>query len=215
MKPIRLILTDPADKLAAGTSRFWGNPDLPDAEAYPMYTDDVGDLYPYFFICQINLRELALFAPDNPLPKQGLLLFFAKIDHYLGYPADSDSIGGSISDADDVKILYFRDINGFNEVVMLDEDDNPANPDELEISFSYKAEPYSDEHELFAMPTHREWETWDSPYEDLIILLQIDSFSGNDFDLNFMDCGVLDFLISPEALKAHNFNDVRGIVLST
>lgn len=53
------------------------------------------------------------------------------------------------------------------------------------------------------------------PYEDWQILLQIDSFSGMDFNLNFMDFGVLDFLISPEALRHADFSDVRAIVLST
>ena len=47
------------------------------------------------------------------------------------------------------------------------------------------------------------------------ILLQVDSFAGMDFNLNFMDCGVLDFLIAPEALWARDFSSVRAIVLST
>ena len=54
-----------------------------------------------------------------------------------------------------------------------------------------------------------------APFEDWVILLQIDSFEGKDFVLNFMDFGVLDFLISPKALEASDFSDVRGIVLST
>ena len=36
-----------------------------------------------------------------------------------------------------------------------------------------------------------------------------------DFSLNFMDCGVLDFLISPEDLAACRFDNVRAIILST
>ncbi len=54
-----------------------------------------------------------------------------------------------------------------------------------------------------------------APFEDWVILLQIDSFEGKDFVLNFMDFGVLDFLISPKAQEASDFSDVRGIVLST
>lgn len=215
MKPIYLTLRMPFEKLATGTSRFWGNPDLPEGTEYPMYIDDEGDSYPYFFICQINLKQLAEFAPDNPLPHEGLLSFFAKIDHYLGYMAANDGIKGYISDADDVKVLYFPEIDNMKEVVLLDDEDNPTAPEEMEITFARHVEPLSDEHELFAEPTHREWETWDEPFEDWSILLQIDSFEGKDFVLNFMDFGVLDFLISPEALKNHDFSDVRGIVLST
>lgn len=215
MKPIYLTLRIPFEKLATGTSRFWGNPDLPEGTEYPTYIDDEGDPYPYFFICQINLKQLAEFAPDNPLPHEGLLSFFAKIDHYLGYMAASYGISGYISSADDVKVFYFPETDTMEEVVILDDEDNPTAPEEMEITFARHVEPLSDEHELFAEPTHREWETWDEPFEDWSILLQIDSFEGKDFVLNFMDFGVLDFLISPEALKNHDFSDVRGIVLST
>ena len=47
------------------------------------------------------------------------------------------------------------------------------------------------------------------------ILLEIDSFSADDFILNFVDFGVLDFLISPEDLAARRFDRVRAIVLSS
>lgn len=94
---------------------------------------------------------------------------------------------------------------------MLDDDDNEQSPNELEIKFT-KGE-Y--DNTLFAEPTYREWETLEHPYEDWEILLQVDFMDGDDFHLNFMDCGVLDFLISPKNLKVAKFNNMRGIVLST
>ncbi len=215
MNPIHLILHTPYEKLTSGSSRFWGNPDLPNGVPYPMYIDDEGDEYPYFFVCQINLEQLHLFAPGNPLPRKGLLSFFAQIDHYLGYMAASYGIAGFISNPECVKVLYFPSTDGMEEVVLLDDEGQPTSPDELEIRFTRHAEPLSAEHELFAEPDHRPWETWDAPFEDWIILLQIDSFEGKDFILNFMDFGVLDFLISPKALKEADFSDVRAIVLST
>ncbi len=215
MKPICIELAMPFEKLPTGSSRFWGNPDLPSGDYFPMYTDSEGDQVPYVFICQINLEELHTYDPTNPLPKQGLLQFYAKIDHYLGYFADTDCISGYISDAEDVRVLYFPDYTDFQEVVLLDEDDEPWAPEEKEIHFKAELPPLSDDHALFALPTHREWETWDEPYEDWQILLQIDSFDGMDFQLNFMDCGVLDFLIHPDDLTAARFNNVRAIVLST
>ena len=173
MKPIYLILSMPFDRVETCSSRFWGNPDLPRGFDYPMYIDNEGDPFPYFFICQINLEELAPFDTDNLLPHKGLLSFFAKIDHYMGYAAYTNCIGGGICPPEDVKVLYFPDCD-------------PA-----------------------------EFETWDPPFEDWEILLQIDSFNGMDFNLNFMDCGVLDFLISPEDLKQRKFDNVRALVLST
>ncbi len=213
MKPIHLVLHKPFEKLASGASRFWGNPGLPEGTPYPMYEEE-SEEYPYVFICQINLEELHRFTPGNPLPAKGLLSFFAKIDHYLGYMGDSD-LSGFISDSSEVKVLYFPNTDNMRETVLLDEDDKPMAPEELEIKFAREVEPLSEDHALFAEPVHRPWETWDHPFEDWIILLQVDSFEGTDFILNFMDFGVLDFLISPVALKGADFSDVRGIVLST
>lgn len=215
MTPIRLVLSMPFEKLPEGSSRFWGNPDLPEGVEYPMYIDDEGDEYPYVFVCQLNMADVATYDCGNLLPHEGLLLFFAKIDHYLGCFADTDCIGGSISDAEAVKVLYFPKPENLREVVLVDDEDQPLAPDEMQIDFSLNFPKYCDDHALLANPTHREWETWDSPYEDWQILLQIDSFSGKDFNLNFMDCGVLDFLISPKDMYRRSFANIRAIVLST
>lgn len=214
-KPVYIILSKPFGKLHTGVSQFWGNPDLPEGMDYPTYVDDEGDDYPYCFICQINLAELAAFAPQNPLPKTGLLSFFAKIDHNLGIMAATDGIQSHISESEDVKVLYFPTIDNMREVVLVDDDDQSISPEEKAIGFADHIEPLADDHALFALPTHREWETWDTPYEDWRILLQIDSFDGMDFSLNFMDCGVLDFLIDPDDLAAARFDNVRAIILST
>ena len=79
----------------------------------------------------------------------------------------------------------------------------PAQPQALKISFGTDRDNPGDDHALFAKPEHRPWETWDHPFEDWEILLQIDSFEGIDFSMVFMDMGVLDFLISPTDLKRH------------
>lgn len=205
----------PFEKLAEGSSRFWGNPDLPEGVDYPMYVDDEGDEYPYVFVCQLNMADVAPYDVGEVLPHEGVLLFFAKIDHYLGNFADTDCIGGSISGTDAVKVLYFPKVENLREVVLVDDDDEPLAPEEMQIDFSLDFPRYCDDHALLAAPAHREWETWDHPYEDWQILLQIDSFSGKDFNLNFMDCGVLDFLINPTDLKNRDCSKVRAIVLST
>lgn len=216
MKNIHLLLAKPARKQKADGSRFWGNPALPQGYPYPTYPDSRGIPRPYTFICQINLGELAQYEEANPLPHKGLLSFFTKIDRYMGHWDAEDCISGYISRQEDVKVLYFPDCTTFEEVGRLKEKNGTfVSPAELQIKFADKVKKYSDEHRLFAPPEHREWETWDSPIEEWRILLQVDSFDGDDFNLNFMDCGVLDFLISPEDLKNGNFDNVRAIVLST
>ena len=215
MKPIHLSLSTPDERIPLGSSRFWGNPDLPKDFDYPMYIDSDGDNYPYFFICQINLADIAPFDTSNRLPHTGLLSFFAKIDYHMGYYADEPEISGYISDTDAVKVFYFPSADNMEEVILLDDNDEQSSPRELQIAFSASLPPLSEEHMLFALPTHREWETWDHPYEDWQILLQVDSFSGHDFNLNFIDFGVLDILISPDDLKAQRFDNARAIILST
>lgn len=217
MKPIQLVLCKPFEKTPLGGSRFWGNPDLPSAMDYPTYISSDGEEWEYQFVCQINLSEIAALDTEDRLPHTGLLSFFARIDHYLGRFDDGGSIEGYISDPEDVKVMYFPEVTeDFQEVVLLDEDDQELNPAELEIRFGLeRPEGCHEDHSLLAEPTHREWETWDHPFEEWQILLQVDSFSGMDFNLNFMDCGVLDFLISPEALSERRFEYVRAIVLST
>lgn len=214
-KPIQLIFAEPFEKTGCAASRAWGNPALPEGMSYPTYIDDEGDDYPYFFVCQINLKDLAGVVPDNPLPHKGLLSVFAKIDHYLGYSAASGCISGYISNEEDLKVFYFPDTENLRELVLVDDNNNPTSPDEMEIQFNRKFDEYYEDHALFAEPTHREWESWDSPFENWEILLQIDSFATSGINLNFMDCGVLDFLISPEDLARRDFSKVRAIVLST
>lgn len=215
MKPIYLTLSKPFGKLPAETSRFWGNPAMPEDMEWPCYTDNDGDVLDYVFVCQINLKELQPYDTADILPHSGLLLFFAKIDHYLGH-FGYESVGGSISPKDAVRIIYFPSTDGLVEKVLVDENDNPISPEEIKIAFTYNFDPLRDEDtSLFARPDHREWETWDHPYEDWLILLQVDSFTGMDFNLNFMDFGVLDFLISPHDLRKADFSDVRAIVLSS
>lgn len=215
MIPIYLDLVEASEKVKEGKSRFFGNPDLPSDMDFPSYIDDEGDEFPYFFICQINLSDLAAFDPENPLPHVGMLSFFAKIDHYMGYEAATECIGGEISRRDSVKVLYFPDCGDLEQRVLVDDEGYEVSPREFKIDFCHHQNGSLDDHMLFAPPSHRQWESWDHPYEDRLILLQIDSFEGDDFNLNFMDCGVLDFLISPSDLRNHRFDDVRGIVLSS
>lgn len=215
MKPIYLKLSTPSGKLATGASRFWGNPDLPKDLNFPTYIDKGGRKYHYFFICQINLEELAKLDVLSKLPKNGLLSFFAKIDHYMGYDNAPMEICSSVSDKEAVKVLYFSSCKDLEKKILINDDNELVAPDELQIEFRRHIAPLSEEHSLFAHPTHRPWETWDTPFEDWEILLQVDSFEGEDFGLNFMDFGVLDFLISPFDLKRQCFDNVRAIVLST
>lgn len=212
MTPISLILSTPTKEIKCGESHFWGMPHLPYGFEYPVYQDNNGNKRPYCFICQINMADIAAYDIDNLLPHEGSLCFFARIDGYLGYD-DDFTIGCAISDRESVRVLYFPSCEKMERRTFSDDDLIILN--ELSISFSNDVSILSEEHLFLAPPSHRPWETWDFPFEDWLILLQIDSFEGEDFNLNFMDFGVLNFLINPSDLKHRRFSEIRAIILSS
>ena len=142
MTPIHLVISEFSEIPGTGASRFWGHPDLPqgnDWPAYtgddgnecndwPAYTGDDGNEYPYVFMCQINLKDIAHYDTCDLLPHNGLLSFFARIGNYLGDFSDTCRIGGSISDKDDVKVMYFPDCSILEENRYHGRDDLPAQP---------------------------------------------------------------------------------------
>lgn len=160
------------------------------------------------FICQIKLRDIASLDPDGVLPHEGLLLFFADIAYYLGWDAEP-GISGYVCDRDFVRVIYVPEGEELESKVLIDDDGERVSPEELSMEFSHESGLY--DHSLLANPDHREWEDWDSPFEGWKILLQVDSLD----NVNFIDEGVLDFIIAPGDLKKRNFANVRAIILST
>lgn len=214
MKPIYIKTSRVTSELPLDSSHWWGHAALPIDTPYPTYTVD-GDEYPYTFICQINLADIADIDTEGCLPHKGLLSFFGRIDHYLGDLDEDMCIGGTVSSPDMIKVIYSEDTSDLDSNLVVDEEGEDASPDELKIEFVKEHNVTDEDHGLLVPPEHREWDKWEHPYEDWIILFQMDSFDGEDFALNFMDCGVLDFIVSPEALKRLDFSNVRALVLST
>lgn len=192
-------------------SHFWGDPDLPSGMKYPVVGMRGMD-FPYHFVCQINLAD---FPDTGILPRSGLLQFYANIYYYLGWDADPE-IGGTVCSSNQVKVLYFpeKELGCFERNIVIDKGKRIF-PDPLAIHYVERL-PYDDpQHHLLGEPEFREWDDWESPFEGWRVLLQVDSFEGSDFNLNFMDCGVLDFIIPEEDLRNGDFSRVRAIVLSS
>lgn len=205
MKSIKINL-EKSDEDLFMQSKWWGNPDLPQNFDYP------GDLT---FICQIKCDEIAAFDEENILPHKGMLYFFAAIDYYFGH-FDSYSPMDFYWDNADVKVCYVEDIDNqlFEQIVLVDEDGNDVAMKELKIVFS-NAEPLCDSNKLLGEPYNREWEDWDAPYNGWIELLQVDSDDYDGFSLNFMDWGMLHFLIDRNDLINKDFSKVTSCICST
>lgn len=194
------------DHCLKGKSKFWGFPDMPDGLAYP-YLD--GD--PLTFICQINLEELQLQIGDTScLPTRGMLYFFANIDYFLGWTDDLEN-GMGFWPKEAFRVLYAEDIARLNTHKSFFEDGTPAAPDAWSVAFAICEETDSG-HKLLGSPF------FDEVFEDLsarskapdthpISLLQIDE--DDDWGLRFFDSGMLNFIISTDALAKRDFSQVQ------
>lgn len=204
MDSIKICLEKPSEDLFM-QSKWWGNPDMPVGFDVP---DDLT------FICQIRCDEIAEFDKENLLPHKGMLYFFAEIDYYFGH-FDSYCPDG-YWDNEDVKVFYVEDIDNqtFEQVVFVDDDDNPVALKELRIVFSNSG-PMCETNKMLGEPYNREWEDWDAPYNGWTELLQVDSDDYEGATLNFMDWGMLHILINPKDLKNKDFSKVTSIVCST
>ena len=204
MNSIKICLEKSQDDLFM-QSKWWGNPDMPVGFDVP---DDLT------FICQIRCDEIAEFDKENLLPHKGMLYFFAEIDYYFGH-FDSYCPDG-YWDNEDVKVFYVEDIDNqtFEQVVFVDDDDNPVALKELRMVFSNSG-PMCETNKMLGEPYNREWEDWDAPYNGWTELLQVDSDDYEGATLNFMDWGMLHILINPKDLKNKDFSKVTSIVCST
>ncbi len=207
--PIYIHLGEAVDNPPLGSSHWFGYPDLPPDIAIPQIEEE-GESYALTLICQINLADL----PLQPAGK-GLLLFFADIAYYCGN-WDEPLIGMDISDNKVCRVIYvpeekMGELRSCRELFF--EQDEPK-----AIGLTFNSErPNLEEPELqmFGRTGHLEWEDWPSPCEGWQLLLMMDSMSGNDYDYNFVDFGVLCFLIEREALNRNDFSNVRAIILSS
>lgn len=203
-----------ADNDRFGESKWWGSPDMPADMEYPQYVDSEGESWEMQFICQINLADLS--AYDTALPKEGLLLFFAHIDYFLGYD-DPEVPGEGVWDACETKVVYVApdQFENLQQRILVDDNDEPVCIPCREMTFEYAEEDASDCHnKLFGRPDFIPWEDWEEPCEGWKVLLQVDSDEADDFCLRFMDEGVMYFLINPDDLSNARFENVRGAMVS-
>ena len=205
MDSIKIILEESAEDLFM-QSKWWGNPDMPEKFEVP---DDLT------FICQIRCDELAGYDQENLLPHKGMLYFFAAIDYYFGN-FDSYCPSDFYWDNNDVKVFYVEDIDNqtFEQVVFVDDDDQPVAMKEMKMVFE-KTGPMCDTNKMLGEPYNREWEDWDEPYAGWTELLQVDSDDYKGASLNFIDWGMLHIIINPNDLKNKDFTKVTAVICST
>ena len=153
---------------------------------------------PMTFICQIRLQDIAAYDSKNLLPHTGMLYFFADIDYFLGN-LEADSPGMGQWDKDRYCVLYASETEHLDTHRIVCEDGTAFGLPAQELSF-VPCEERADGFKLLGKPYFKETE---EEYPHYISLLQLDC--NDDWRLQFYDCGMLNFLITPEDLAARKW----------
>lgn len=200
---IRLTIKE-TDRVLFCGSKWWGDPDMPEAMEYPMTED-----YPLTFVCQINCEDIAKFDPEGKLPHEGMLYFFAALDQWLGYESPLENGIGEWPKGHFV-VKYAKEINfeTFRSCIMVDEDDNPITEPEREIEFSECADD-ADGIKLLGVPFYEEIRT---EYPDMTNLLQLDE--DDDLCMRFYDCGMVNLIMKESDLKFRNWKKTKAYLHS-
>ena len=178
----------PSEDDLTGKSHWWGFPDLPEAFDWPCNNN--GDLLT--FICQISLDDIVNLDPENKLPHNGMLWFFADIDYFLG-DLDAPCCGTGEWAPDTFKVLYSEDCSDLLTHEYYWEDGEPAVLAAEDMIFEATSETDFG-FKLLGMPAMTEG--YENENEGLMSLLQLDE--EERWGLRFFDCGTVNFMIPAE-----------------
>ena len=188
-------------------SKWWGDPDMPANMEYPTVTaSEDGETfdYPLTFICQINCEDIAAYDPENRLPHEGMLYFFAAVDKWLGYDSPTANDRGEWTRGHFV-VKYAKNINfeTFQSCMMVGEEGESLTEPELEICFEqceYDAEGIK----LLGVSSNP---VIGEKYPQMINLLQLNN--NEALAMDFGEGSVLNLLIKDSDLKFGNWK--RGV----
>ncbi len=180
-----------------GDSKFFGCPDLPEDFDWPV-DDDEFDME---FICQINCKKAHEY--NSMLPEKGMLYFFGCIANPLGEESAPAITGGFQSMGNFAVRYYDGGTADLQSGEIVDENGDAVGFKELKISFTEDENECTDAfHQLLGdYPVND-----DKELDDYELLFCLDSFSGDDFTLEFEDSGYLYFLIKKEDLAKKDFS---------
>lgn len=196
----------PADTPLTGQSKWWGQPDMPDDMVYPEVTvvDDDGETYgdPLTFVCQIRCADIAVLDSAHLLPHRGMLYFFAALDYFFGNIDTPAYPGMGMWQPKYYKVLYSPTCSNLHTHRIVYEDGTPVGLPAEAMTFS-SCSGTDDGLRLLGRPYIDEVA---EQMPDMFSLLQIDE--EDRWNLTFHDCGMLNFLIAPQHLRARRWDKV-------
>lgn len=202
----------PDDEPLFGQSKWWGEVDLPEDMPYPevTVTDEGGDTWdePLTFICQIRCEDLVDVDPEDVLPHEGMLYFFAALDYFLGDLDAPVYPGMGKWPKECSRVLYAPSCDNLHTHHVVNADGTPAckPPEAIVFSHCRKA---GDGLRLLGRPYLEEVRQL---MPDMLNLLQIDE--DDRWNLTFHDSGMLNFLIRPADLWERRWENVQCYMFS-
>lgn len=194
MNGIKLKISKPKDKLPAGSSKLFGNPDVWDGFEWP-YIEENGEKYDLAFMCQIDCTKAEGFDESGLLPKTGILYFFYDLDTM---PEMSNSRSARV-------LWYNGELSALHEMILTDENGNSLAFSEQRIDFEVADAGRKTSHLLLGDMT----QSCDF-IKDYLPLLRIGSFETEDAEICFNGNGSLCFYIEKEKLVACDFSEVKA-----
>lgn len=195
MNGIKLKISKPKDKLFAGSSKLFGNPDVWDGFEWP-HIEENGEKYDLTFMCQIDCAKAEGFDESGLLPKTGILYFFYDLDTM---PEMSNSRSARV-------LWYNGELSVLHEMLLTDEAGNSLAFSEQKIDFEASDADEKSSHLLLGDMT----QSCDFT-KDYLPLLRIGSFETEDAEIRFNGNGSLCFYIEKEKLVACDFSEVKAV----
>ena len=184
-------------------SKWWGDPDMPANMEYPTVTaSEDGETfdYPLTFICQINCEDIAAYDPENRLPHEGMLYFFAAVDKWLGYDSPTANDRGEWTRGHFL-VKYAKNINfeTFQSCMMVGEEGESLTEPEHEICF----EQCDDDAEGIKLLGVSSNPVIGEKYPQMLNLLQLNN--NEALAMDFGEGSVLNLLFKESDLKFGNW----------
>ncbi|WP_439875825.1 YwqG family protein [Bacillus mycoides] len=216
--PCVKVVPKQEERVAIGSSKMGGVPDLPDSFEYPMYKGT-----PLHFIAQFNLSDLQNVRMEHNLPKTGMLYFFS-IENYFEEDVDQTKAGRvlyydfpveQLCRATETQAKYTQCAITFELTYKLPElfiEDEADSDRFLQLLEELIPDNY-DNHQMFGEPfsvqeevLYETGEYMGIEPQQMTLLFQIDSDHKN-CNMVWGELGMLYFCISNEDLKNRRFEN--------
>lgn len=194
MAGVKLKISKPKDKLSAGSSKLFGNPDVWDGFEWP-YIEENGEKYDLTFMCQIDCAKAEGSDESGLLPKTGILYFFYDLDTMPEAPDEKSA-----------RVLWYNgELSALYEMILTDEDGNSLTFSEQKIDFEAADADKKSSHLLLGDMTRSS-----DFIKDSLPLLRIGSLETEDAEIRFKGNSTLCFYIEKEKLVACDFSEVKA-----